>query len=57
MPNEECPSTFTATTLTLRCTRHLRGNPFRGEEFKHSAEWNNLIWTWTTREDDQHDTA
>lgn len=58
MENDECSSTFTVDDkLILRCSKHLRGNPFRAEEYKHSAEWTGLVWTWVTREDDQHGTA
>lgn len=40
----------------LGCEKHLLSNPFRGEGFVHCASYMGVEWTWTTEEDDDHNT-
>lgn len=55
-----CDSTYTIDFRTgekLHCSgEHLQSNPFVPERnWKHSAEYSGVIWTWFPKEEDKHD--
>jgi len=50
-PEEPCRSAYDlGGGDILTCTRHLKGNPFRGEAERHAAEAYGAIWYWSDRE-------